>query len=136
MQPYLDIKGSTGLNQGQTLDWMVPTSRAGTFRGLLSLSREMKVKKAETARYWSASTSEEASTNTSISIDLSLTYVSRPVTVTTQPADQQRGNTNMFDFQAVHWLNVLNTCLFHLSYSLLSDKNKMEILCYNYLITK
>lgn len=66
---------------------MVPTLRGGMGRGLLSLSREMKVKKAETARYFpvSGSTSEEASTNTSISIDLLLTNVSRPVTVTTQP---------------------------------------------------
>lgn len=66
---------------------MVPTLRGGTGRGLLSLSREMKVKKAETARYFSfsASTNEEASTTTSISIDLLLTNVSRPITVTTQP---------------------------------------------------
>lgn len=66
---------------------MVQTLRGGTGRGLLSLSREMKVKKAETARYFpfSASTSEEASTNTSISIDLLLMNVSRPVTVTTEP---------------------------------------------------
>lgn len=70
---------------------MVPTLSGGTGRGLLSLSKEMKVKKAETARYFSFSTSEEASTNTSISMDLLLTNVSCPVTVTTQPwGDEER----------------------------------------------
>lgn len=71
---------------------MVQTLRGGTVRGLLSLSREMKVKKAETARYFPLpSTSEEASTNTSISMDLLLMNVSRPVTVTTQPwGDEER----------------------------------------------
>lgn len=45
------------------------------------------MKKAETARYLptAVSISWEASTNTSISIDLLLTNVRRPVTVTTQP---------------------------------------------------
>lgn len=58
----------------------------------------MKVKKAETARYLSGSTSEEASTNTSISIDLLLTNVSRPVTVTTQPrGDEEREEKHMID---------------------------------------
>lgn len=54
---------------------------------LLYLSREMKTKKAETARYCpiSGSTSEETSTNTSISIDLLLVNVSRPDTVRTEP---------------------------------------------------
>lgn len=72
---------------------MVLTLSGGTGRGLLSLSKEMKVKKAETARYFpfSASTSEVASTNTSISIDLLLTNVSRPVTVTTQPWKREEG---------------------------------------------
>lgn len=54
---------------------------------LLYLSREMKTKKAETARYCptSGSTSEETSTNTSISIDLLLVKVRRPDTVRTEP---------------------------------------------------
>lgn len=54
---------------------------------LLYLSREMKTKKADTARYCptSGSTSEETSTNTSISIDLLLVKVSRPDTVRTEP---------------------------------------------------
>lgn len=93
---------------------MVLTLRGGTGRGLLCLSREMKVKKAETARYFpfSASTSEDASTSTSISMDLLLTNVSRPVTVTTQPwGDWEKEEKNMLDVYAVHsfsaFLNIL-----------------------------
>lgn len=58
---------------------------------LLYLSREMKTKKAETARYCpiSGSTSEETSTNTSISIDLLLVNVSRPDTVSTEPGKME-----------------------------------------------
>lgn len=85
---------------------MVQTFRGGTGRGLLCLSREMKVKKAETARYFpfSASTNEVASTNTSISIDLLLTNVSLPVTVTTQPkGDEEKEEKNMFDVHGAHW---------------------------------
>lgn len=57
----------------------------------LYLSREMKTKKAETARYCptSGSTSEETSTTTSISIDLLLVNVSRPDTVRTEPGQTQ-----------------------------------------------
>lgn len=57
----------------------------------LYLSREMKTKKAETARYCptSGSTSEETSTTTSISIDLLLVNVSRPDTVRTEPGPTQ-----------------------------------------------
>lgn len=70
---------------------MVPTLRGGIGRGLLSLSREMKVKKAETARNFPFSAIEDPSTNTSISIDLLLTNVRRPVTTTTHPrVDEER----------------------------------------------
>lgn len=78
---------------------MVPTLRGGTGRTLLYLSKEMKTKKAETARYFpvSCSTSEETSTSTSISIDLLLANVSRPVTVTTEPWRRSKKKKEMFD---------------------------------------
>lgn len=84
--------------------WMLPTLRGGTGRGLLCLSREMKVKNAETARYFpfSASTSEETSTSTSISIDLLLTKVSRPVTVTTEPWRGGNRGENVWESQALY----------------------------------
>lgn len=61
----------------------------------------MKVKKAETARYFPfcASTIEDTSTNTSISIDLLLTNVSRPVTVTTHPWEEEEKDIEHSDFQ-------------------------------------
>lgn len=69
---------------------------------LLCLSREMKTKKAETARYCpiSGSTSEETSTNTSISIDLLLVNVSRPDTVRIEPGtmEEKRGEICLIQY--------------------------------------
>lgn len=69
---------------------------------LLYLSREMKTKKAEIARYCpiSGSTSEETSTSTSISIDLLLVYVSLPDTVRMEPERRRkRGEMCFITFQ-------------------------------------
>lgn len=88
--PFSLTVAEAGLKQRRCGGWTVPTLRGGMARGLLSLSREMKVKKAETARYFSFSASEATSTSTSISIDLLLMNVSRPVTVTTQPGGEIR----------------------------------------------
>lgn len=78
---------------------------------LLYLSREMKTKKAETARYCptSGSTSEETSTSTSISMDLLLLKVSRPDTVRTEPGTREEKEGKQVSYHRPFQVCSLNT---------------------------
>lgn len=78
---------------------------------LLYLSREMKTKKAETARYspTSGSTSEETSTSTSISMDLLLVKVSRPDTVRTEPGTTEEKEGKCVSYHRPFQVCSLNT---------------------------
>lgn len=80
---------------------------------LLYLSREMKTKKAETARYCpiSGSTSEDTSTNTSISIDLLLVKVSLPDTVRMEPWKTKEEMGKRFNIPFLFMSNTFQQCV-------------------------